>query len=99
MKPDAGCGLNLPLSARKSASELKLVRMLPHKTPPNQHKKGLQSEAGTMPRHFPLMPFSQSNAVSFVPHRAISVNFALSRCILILKHQNPIRIITLMYIS
>ncbi len=39
MKPYAGCDVTLPLSDRKSASLLKLVRMLPYKTPPNQQKK------------------------------------------------------------
>ncbi|WP_092360153.1 hypothetical protein [Collimonas sp. OK242] len=99
MKPDAGCDLNLPLSARKSASQLKLVRMLPYKTPLNQHKKGLYALARTMPRHLPFMPISQSDLAPFAAHHVIPVNFALPRCILILEHQNPIRIITLMYIS
>ncbi|SFI43865.1 hypothetical protein SAMN04515618_12420 [Collimonas sp. OK307] len=39
MKPDAGCDLNLLFSDRKPASLLKLVRMLPYKTPLNQQKK------------------------------------------------------------
>lgn len=43
IKPDAGGDFNLPLPGRKSASQLKLVRMLPYKTAPNQHKKGLQA--------------------------------------------------------
>jgi len=99
MKPDAGCGLNLPLSDRKSASLLKLVRMLPYKTPPNQQKKGCERRRRAMPRYLPSMPFSQSDLAPVVRRPAMPVNFALSRCILILEHQKPIRIITLMYIS
>ena len=99
MKPDTGCDLNPLLSGCKSASQLKLVRMLPYKTPPNQHKKGCKRRHRTMPRHLPFMPFSQSDLAPFVPHRTIPVNSALSRCILILEHQNPIRIVTLMYIA
>ena len=50
MKPGADCDLNLPLSGRKSASLLKLVRMLPYKTPTHQQKKA--ASAGIARCHF-----------------------------------------------